>query len=142
MSSPAPRLLRAFGCSALSLLLGILFLSGCAGSAETAASGPAAVGTWAYRAETQQGTYRGTLRITEAETGALQGSISVDDGSVGPLDVEGLTYRDSTLTFDIDGASVGPMDATIEVRGDRLEGSIDVGSYGTTIPFSATKQPE
>lgn len=139
MSRPTISAPRTALSSVLGLLLGVLILFGCAGSAETA-SVPAAVGAWTYRAETQQGTYRGTLTIAQSEADGLRGSISVTDGSVGPLDVRALTYQDSTLTFDIEGASAGPMEATIEVREDRLEGSIDVANYGTTIPFSATRK--
>jgi hypothetical protein len=127
---------------AMGPLLVALLLSACAGSAETASPVPAAVGVWAYQAESQQGTYRGTLTITQAEAGGLTGSIQVDDRSVGPLEVQRVALQDSTLTFDIEGGSAGPMEATAEVRGDRLEGTIDVTNYGATLSFSAKKQSE
>jgi hypothetical protein len=126
----------------IGLLLAALLLTGCAGSSETASSVPAAVGVWAYQAESQQGTYRGTLTITQSETEALRGSIDVRGGSIGPLEVQQVAFQDSTLTFDVEGASVGSMEVTAEVRGDRLDGSVDVAGYGPNIPFSAERQRE
>ena len=126
----------------LGLLLVGLLLSGCAGSAETGSSVPAAVGVWAYQVEAQQETYRGTLTITQSEAGGLRGSIDAADASVGPLEVRQVTVQDSTLTFDVEGGSVGAMEVTADVRGDRLEGSVDVARYGTRIPFSAERQRE
>jgi hypothetical protein len=126
----------------IGLLLGALLLSGCAGASETASSVPAAVGVWAYQAESRQGTYRGTLTITQSEAGALRGSIDAADESVGPLEVQEVALQDSTLTLDVGGGSVGPMTVTATLRGDRLEGSVDVAGYGPRIPFSAERQRE
>jgi hypothetical protein len=133
---------RRVSSAALGLLLVALLLAGCAGSSETASSVPAAVGVWAYQADSQQGTYRGTLTITQSETGALRGSIDVRGGSIGPLEVQEVTFQDSTLTFDVEGGSVGSMEVTAEVRGDRLDGSVDVAGYGPNIPFSAERRRE
>lgn len=133
---PDSRLSRLLG-----LLVVALVLVGCAGSGETTTV-PAAVGVWEYEAESQQETYRGTLTITQSSEGTLTGDISPNDQSVGPLEVQNVTYQDSTLTFDIEGGQGGPMDATVDVVDGRFEGEITVSNYGMTMSFSATKQSE
>lgn len=135
--------LRYFLLGTLGMLLVTFTLAGCAASEETASpSVPAAVGVWEYQAEAEQETYRGTITITQSETGELQGNISADDASAGSPELRSVSYEDSTLTLDIQGQSTGSMTATVEVENDRFEGEISVPRYGMTFPISAKKQRE
>jgi hypothetical protein len=131
-----------------SLLVGVLgvllvaaLFSGCAGS-EEATGASNAVGVWAYQAESQTESYRGTLTITQAEQGGLRGTIRADGADVGPLELRAVTVQDSTLTLDIEGASAGSMQATATIRDDRLEGTVDVPRYSASLSFFATRQSE
>lgn len=130
-------------------------LFGCAGSGETAqpagpesdeampsdasASAPAAVGVWAYRVDSPQGIYRGTLTIAETAEGALSGRIDPSDSSDESLRVQNMAYEGEVLTFDLVEGEYGPMEARVEVRGDRFEGTMDVLNYDVTMPFTAER---
>jgi hypothetical protein len=97
---------------------------------------------WEYEAEAEQQTYRGTITITQSDTGGLQGTIRADDPSAGSPELQAVTYEDSTLTLDIESGSAGSMEAIVEVENDRFEGELSVPRYDMTIPISAKKRPE
>jgi hypothetical protein len=140
----------------LCLLFVASVLFGCAGSGETvqpaspaseeamqpdaAASAPAAVGVWAYEVDSPQGIYRGTLTITETAEGVLSGRIDPHDSSDEPLRVQNVDYEGETLTFDLVEGEYGPMEARVEVSGDRFEGTMDVLNYNVTMPLTAERE--
>ena len=93
-------------------------------------------GEWSYTISTPQGEFGGIIEIT-GEPGDLEGTIT-SDMSPDESELEDISLNGSTLTFSFDSGQNGVISATATLRGNEMEGTLDVPNAGA-IPITATR---
>lgn len=94
------------------------------------------VGVWNYTVSTPQGEIGGTLTLS-GEPDALEGTITSEMGNE-EADLENIELDGARLSFAFDAGDPGRVSVTATIRGDEMEGSLDVPEFGSA-PFSATR---
>lgn len=109
-------------------------------SAEGDAEGTAnPAGEWRFTVSTPQGEIGGTIEIL-GEPGDLEGTI-VTDMSPDESDLEDVELNGTTLTFSFDSGQNGIISATATIRGNEMDGTLDVPNAGA-VPITATRSSD
>jgi hypothetical protein len=110
----------------ITLALLVSNLMGCSASRKTT-SNPV-LGSWSYSVESPEGTYTGTIIITELGD-QLAGEISSDQ-SLGNIIISAIEYEDGLLQFNLQGPESGELVAKVRIEENTFSGSVDNLTYG------------
>ncbi|NJN42521.1 MAG: amidohydrolase family protein [Flammeovirgaceae bacterium] len=99
-------------------------------------------GSWAYTAETPNGSNTGTM-VIKGSAGNFSGTITSSMGnSTADLKSISLDGDNLTVTYDVTmGSNSFPIEFTVVVAGDSFEGSMTAGRFGS-FPVTGTKNPK
>ena len=108
--------------------------------ADGAAEGTAnPAGRWRYTVATPQGDVGGTIEIT-GEPGDLEGTIT-SDMNAEETDLDDVALNGATLSFSFDSGQMGQISATATIRGNEMDGTLDIPNYGSA-PISGTRSSD
>ncbi len=122
----------------LIVFAGVLTLAGCAGSKNTASEPHPLAGEWSYSLDTPEGPYSGTIRLSEADGGMLNGII-MGDGLPGETALSNLALNDNKLTFEFDSGQYGVIGVDLNVNGDAFNGFLAISGVGE-LPIAGSRK--
>ena len=116
--------------TAVSIVLGILFLASCASTKKLVDS---YTGKWKYELETPQGNFNGAMEIKH-DGDVFHGSLNSDMGSV---DLSDLVIEDGKLTANFEMMG-NVIDVSGNFNGDIFDGNMSTSGFD--MPFKATRE--
>jgi hypothetical protein len=74
------------------------------------------------------------------QPGDLEGTIT-SDMNAEETDLDDVALNGATLTFSFDSGQMGQISATATIRGNEMDGTLDIPNYGSA-PISGTRSSD